>query len=126
MAGEAPLTLSFSHARAPATVHHGQFFTTPPSPYTCLGFLFNTSIAYLSDVSHIPPAVWAVLDRELAGTRLDALVVDCLRIEEFTSHFGVGQAVQTARRLGARRNYLVRLVGSFTRSGPGLGLRRRN
>ncbi|GAA5909601.1 hypothetical protein JCM8208_007197 [Rhodotorula glutinis] len=91
----------------PLPVHHGKFFTTPPSPYTCLGFLFNTSIAYLSDVSFVPPPVWAVLERALAGDKLDALIVDCLRVEPFTSHYGIGQAVQTARRLGARRNYLL-------------------
>ncbi|BGP43963.1 hypothetical protein JCM10450v2_008177 [Rhodotorula kratochvilovae] len=91
----------------PLPVHHGKFFTTPPSPYTCLGFLFSTSIAYLSDVSYIPPAVWTTIERTLGGATLDALIVDCLRIEPFTSHYGVGQAVQTARRLGARRNYLI-------------------
>lgn len=42
--------------------------------------------------------------------RLKALVVDCLRIETFTSHFGLGEAVGTARRLGAERTYLVSVV----------------
>ncbi|GAA6057190.1 hypothetical protein JCM3770_004369 [Rhodotorula araucariae] len=91
----------------PLSVHHGKFFTTPPAPYTCLGFLFDTSLAYLSDVSYIPPAIWTTIERTLAGETLDALVVDCLRIEPFTSHYGVGQALQTARRMRARRNYLI-------------------
>ncbi|GAA6008037.1 MBL fold metallo-hydrolase [Rhodotorula paludigena] len=115
----------------PLAVHHGKFFTTPPSPYPCLGFLFNAQILYLSDVSYIPETVWAQLDAELAlarrpvvrqqnGTnntngdvakkekpRLQALVIDCLRIEPFTSHFGIGQAVQAARRLHAQKSYLI-------------------
>ncbi|GAA5875828.1 hypothetical protein JCM8547_005325 [Rhodosporidiobolus lusitaniae] len=107
----------------PLPVHHGKFFTTPPSPYFCLGFLLNRQICWLSDVSHIPPAVWSTLFRYLllpneegegekkgegeGKKRLEALVVDCLRLETFTSHFGLGQAVSAARRMGAERNYLV-------------------
>ncbi|CEQ43162.1 SPOSA6832_05065, partial [Sporobolomyces salmonicolor] len=98
-------------------------------PYFCMGFLFDAKILYLSDVSYIPEEVWSRLSEELdlpfsspsltTGVgqlapsvkqsnkpRLQALVVDCLRIEPFTSHFGLGQAVQTATRLGADKTYL--------------------
>jgi hypothetical protein len=121
-----------------APVHHGKVFSTPPSPYYCLGFLFNCKIAYLSDVSFVPEEVWSLLEAECtlpaewrpktAGcaaldeslNKLDvatkqtkpviqALVIDCLRIETFTSHFGLGEAVATARRMGALRTYLVSL-----------------
>ncbi|GAA5876705.1 hypothetical protein JCM1840_000767 [Sporobolomyces johnsonii] len=114
----------------PLAVHHGKFFTTPPQPYFCMGFLFDARILYLSDVSSIPEEVWSQLSDELDlprsspsltngiehlalpasksnKPRLQALVVDCLRIEPFTSHFGLGQAVQTATRLGANKTYLI-------------------
>ncbi|KAI5475166.1 hypothetical protein MNV49_001853 [Pseudohyphozyma bogoriensis] len=48
----------------PLPVHHGQYFTTPPTPFKCLGFLFNSEICYLSDVSFIPPEIWAILEEE--------------------------------------------------------------
>ncbi|GAA6020459.1 hypothetical protein JCM10207_000007 [Rhodosporidiobolus poonsookiae] len=112
----------------PLPVHHGKFFTTPPSPYFCSGFLFGRQICYLSDVSYIPQAVWSSLASRLSlpsppgqgeeeqgkgeeekeeKPRLKALVIDCLRLEPFTSHFGLGQAVAAARRMGAERNYLI-------------------
>ncbi|POY72085.1 hypothetical protein BMF94_4892 [Rhodotorula taiwanensis] len=118
----------------PLPVHHGKFFTTSPTPFYCLGFLFDRQLAYLSDVSYIPeviydriasyvsiPAAAAVQPAAPNGTtvangnangkqelpRLKALIVDCLRVEPFASHFGIGQAVETARKLGAERNYLV-------------------
>ncbi|KAK4046664.1 hypothetical protein OIO90_006476 [Microbotryomycetes sp. JL221] len=39
--------------------------------------------------------------------RVPILVIDCLRIETFTSHFGFGEAVAAARRLGAARTYML-------------------
>ncbi|KAM0792026.1 hypothetical protein ACM66B_006253 [Microbotryomycetes sp. NB124-2] len=119
----------------PLPVHHGKIFSQNGEPYFCLGYLFNRQIAYLSDVSLIPEDVWNVLDRELAlpilnghgkvatngsanelnginstdriRLRLPMLVIDCLRIETFTSHFGFGEAVAAARRMGAQRTYMV-------------------
>ncbi|BGO96145.1 hypothetical protein NBRC10512_002473 [Rhodotorula toruloides] len=109
----------------PLPVHHGKFFTTPPSPYPCLGFLFDSQLAYISDVSHIPDECWDVLSQHVSlrplrkevenghangaeeKPRLKALVIDCLRIEPFTSHFGIGQAVHAAQRIGAERTYLI-------------------
>lgn len=114
-------------------VHHGKFFTTPPEPYYCLGFLFDGQLAYVSDVSHIPDECWDVIARHVRlnplrkeldavrvngngngreedegeKPRLKALVIDCLRVEPFTSHFGIGQAVHAAQRFGAERTYLV-------------------
>lgn len=139
-------------------MHHGKVFSTPPTPYYCLGFLFDRKIAYLSDVSLVPEEVWDLLEQECSlpdewrpkragqvkqvesgmplqnGHKekpvLQALVVDCLRIESFTSHFGLGEAVAVARRLGALRTYLVRppltsllapLLTSFARTQVGFG-----
>lgn len=113
----------------PLPVEHGKFFTTPPKPFLCSGFLFNRQICYLSDVSAVPPSVYSTLSEyvdlptspSITGIRsngqsevvkeekpkLQALIVDCLRLEEFTSHYGLGKAVETMRRLGARKNYLI-------------------
>ncbi|GAA5943610.1 hypothetical protein JCM10213_008922 [Rhodosporidiobolus nylandii] len=119
----------------PLPVHHGKFFTTPPSPYFCLSFLFGSQILYMSDVSYIPESVWTTLSTRLSlppypptaaangsngaakegaeveqrgeKPKLQALVIDCLRLEPFTSHFGLGQAVATARRLGAEKSWLI-------------------
>lgn len=146
-------------------VEHGKFFTTPPKPFLCTGFLINRQICYLSDVSKVPEEVYELLedyvevpttssdsrttakktragkveDKEKGGTigngnslergietlslshssnpspeekirkpSLQVLIVDCLRLEEFTSHFGLGQAIETIERLGAKKSYLVR------------------
>ncbi|KAG8915242.1 hypothetical protein FRC02_004612 [Tulasnella sp. 418] len=35
------------------------------------------------------------------------MVVDTLKPKPHVSHFGIKQAVQTARRVGAKRNYMV-------------------
>lgn len=118
----------------PLPVHHGKIFSIPGAAYYCLGFLFDRKIAYLSDVSLVPEEVWDLLEaectlpeewrpkRELEVKTVEngvngfkkedkpviqALVVDCLRIETFTSHFGLGEAIGTARRMGAVKTYLV-------------------
>lgn len=95
----------------------------------CSGFLFNRQICYLSDVSAVPPPVYRLLSQyvelptspSVTGVsengleknednqkpKLQVLIVDCLRLEEFTSHYGLGKAVETIRKLGAKKNYLV-------------------
>lgn len=57
----------------------------------------------MSDVSHIPEETWRILERKTYSM----LVVDCLRITHHTSHFGIADAVETARRLGVQKSYLV-------------------
>lgn len=48
----------------PLPVHHGMYFSggKAKQPYFCLGFLFNRSLAYISDVSFIPDSTWALLE----------------------------------------------------------------
>ncbi|GAA5939302.1 hypothetical protein JCM3775_007182 [Rhodotorula graminis] len=135
MPDDAPWTL-FGVTITPFPMHHGIWFTTPPSPLLCLGFLVDSSVLYISDASFIPEAQWARLAECLAlpsasGTfpssssastsstsrvrpsplpRLQALVIDAggaLRLSP--SHFGLPQAVATARRLGVARTYLTDL-----------------
>ncbi|KAK4046099.1 hypothetical protein OIV83_006352 [Microbotryomycetes sp. JL201] len=126
--GNQPFDILGVHV-VPLPVHHGKIFSRNGEPYYCMGYLFDRQIAYLSDVSLIPEDVWDVLAQELElptgnsvvatnGLRsngavsrtkrpLPMLVVDCLRIETFTSHFGFGEAVAAARRMGAQRTYMA-------------------
>ncbi|GAA5875812.1 hypothetical protein JCM8547_005321 [Rhodosporidiobolus lusitaniae] len=125
----------------PLPVHHGRYFTTPPKPLICLGFLFDDSVLYMSDVNYIPESIWSLLSTRLSlpspsGVfpspsslpslsssrptvlrpspspslplpRLQALIIDCIGLSLGPSHFGLPQAILTARRLGAKRTYLT-------------------
>ena len=86
-------------------------------PYLCMGFKIEDKIVYISDVSYIPEDVWHLIspdDRAEADARLPLLVLDCLRVLPFTSHFGIKQSVETVRRLRARRSYLVGFTHDLT------------
>lgn len=118
------------------SVHHGRIFSTPPdvptqalattlqtppptrsctpvlankvTPYIANGYLIQGSLIYISDASFVPEETWALLDesREKNG-QPSVAVVDCLRPMKHTSHFGLKEAVSTARRIGAVRTYCV-------------------
>lgn len=64
---------------------------------------------YISDVSHIPDHVWNILQRKQGsgGQPLPVLVLDCLRLRPFISHFGIADAVTVAKKIGATRTYLT-------------------
>ncbi|ORY55537.1 beta-lactamase-like protein [Leucosporidium creatinivorum] len=107
----------------PLPVHHGVYFTSPPSPLISMGFLINSTLMYCSDVSFIPESTWATIAREVTlpsstGTystsypplpRLCALIIDSSSLRLSKSHFGLPQALGTARRLGALKTYLTDL-----------------
>ena len=84
-------------------------------PYICFGFKINDVAVYLSDVSHIPDDSWALLEEPLVNGRSDSairhpyavVVLDCLRLHPHTSHLGIKDATNIARRLGAQRTYLT-------------------
>jgi hypothetical protein len=83
-----------------------------PCPYLSFGFIFNDRLVYISDVSHIPDDVWPILTstgakREGGERRIPLLILDCLRFSPFTSHFGIAQAVETARKLRPERTLLI-------------------
>jgi hypothetical protein len=83
-----------------------------PRPYICLGFIFWDFMVYISDVSYIPEDVWEAirpstlvsddwskpnklvtvpssLNLNAQTRRFKVLVVDCLRLQPHTSHFGI-------------------------------------
>ena len=77
-------------------------------PHIANGFLIQGSLIYISDASFIPDETWALLEESLKrnGRPLVA-IIDCLRPFKHTSHFGLREAVSTARRIGAVRSYCV-------------------
>jgi phosphoribosyl 1,2-cyclic phosphate phosphodiesterase len=67
------------------------------------GFRFGQA-AYLTDVSAIPESSFALLEG------LDLLVVAALRHKPHPSHATVQQAIQWARRIGARHTWLTHIA----------------
>jgi phosphoribosyl 1,2-cyclic phosphate phosphodiesterase len=62
--------------------------------------------AYLTDVNHIPESSYAQL------ADLDVLVLDALRRDPHPTHFSLDQAVDVARRIGARQTYFIHMTHS--------------
>ena len=77
----------------PIPLKHGPRFNV-------LGFRVG-DVAYCTDTSEIPPESWPLLQG------LDTLVLDGLRYEPHVTHFSIGQAVDVAQRLGAKRTYFT-------------------
>jgi len=116
----------------PFLVHHGRLFTTPvpvPSiessvaqltlqdaptgskeeviqPYMCFAFRIQEDIVYLSDCGAIPEDAWNALLPE-SGRQLPVCILDCLHLRSHPSHFGLDQSVAAARKIGAKRTYLL-------------------
>jgi phosphoribosyl 1,2-cyclic phosphate phosphodiesterase len=67
------------------------------------GFRFGTT-AYLTDVSAIPESSFALLEG------LDCLILSALRHKPHPSHATVDQAVDWARRIGARRTWFTHIA----------------
>ena len=117
----------------PMPVHHGRYFsevpptghaptptaTTPSTPmrrasptskekptfqpYICHAFSIGQQIVYMGDVSFIPEETWP----HLLSSPRSVVILDCLRPTFHTSHFGLGQAVDAARRIKSTRTYLT-------------------
>lgn len=62
------------------------------------------AFAYLTDTSRIPEASFEKLHD------LDVLVLDALRHHAHPTHFTIEQAVEAARRIGARQTYFIHLT----------------
>jgi phosphoribosyl 1,2-cyclic phosphate phosphodiesterase len=85
---------------------HGVEFVRVPLMHGAMeinGFRFG-SAAYLTDVSEIPEASFALLEG------LDHLVVSALRYKPHPSHATVEQAIGWARRIGAKQTWLTHIA----------------
>ncbi|MFO0973486.1 MAG: MBL fold metallo-hydrolase [Phycisphaerae bacterium] len=60
--------------------------------------------AYCTDVSEIPAGSWPLL------ADLDVLILDALRRRPHPTHFTLDQAVEVARRIGARQTYFTHIA----------------
>lgn len=72
-------------------------------PTDVLGFRIGR-IAYCPDCNFIPEESRALL------ADLDVLVLDALRRRPHATHFNLAQAVEEARRIGARRTYFTHIA----------------
>lgn len=68
-----------------------------------LGFRIG-SFAYLTDISYLPEETLARL------TGVEELVLNALRFEPHPAHLSVPEAVQVARRVGARQTSLIHMT----------------
>jgi phosphoribosyl 1,2-cyclic phosphate phosphodiesterase len=72
-----------------------------------LGFVIkwsDTSIAYCTDVSSIPPETWPHLEG------LDTFVLDMLRFRHHPTHLNLDQAIEIAQQVGASQTWLIHMT----------------
>jgi phosphoribosyl 1,2-cyclic phosphate phosphodiesterase len=79
----------------PLPVRHG------PDPI--LGFRAD-GFAFITDVTEIPESTLALLQG------LDVLALDCLRPRPHSTHLSFDQAVDYAKRIGARRTFMIHMT----------------
>ncbi len=78
----------------PMRLQHGKF--------QVLGFRFG-NVAYCTDTNGIPPDSYPLLEG------LDVLILDALRPRPHVTHFGLDQAVEVAKRIGAKRTFFTHM-----------------
>ncbi|MEM9657581.1 MAG: MBL fold metallo-hydrolase, partial [Planctomycetota bacterium] len=83
----------------PIRLEHGPRFRV-------LGFRFG-NVAYCTDTNGVPPES----KEKLQG--LDVLVLDCLRRNPHTTHFGLEQSLQVVNELRPRRTLLTHASHDF-------------
>jgi len=71
-----------------------------------LGFRVGR-LAYCTDVSEIPEPSFALLED------LDVLVLDALQYKRHTTHFSVDEAIEAARRIGAKQTLFTHIAHSL-------------
>lgn len=86
-------------------VHEAEFVTIPlrHGALEIVGYRFGRA-AYLTDVSEIPEESFALLEG------LDHLVLSALRHKPHPNHATVEQALEWARRIGARKTWLTHIA----------------
>ncbi len=72
-------------------------------PMEILGFRFGR-FAYCTDCNAVPPSSMPLLED------LDVLVLDALRVRTHPTHFNLEQAVECARRIGARQTLFTHIA----------------
>lgn len=75
-------------------------------PEPILGFRVG-NFAFITDVTVIPEGTLALLGG------LDVLALDCLRPRPHSTHLSYAQAVAYARRIGARRTFMIHMTHEF-------------
>lgn len=87
-----------------------ELFGVPITPIPLLhgelpifGFRFG-NFAYCTDCSAIPQPSWKMLEG------LDVLVLDGLRRRPHPTHFNIEQAVEAARKIGAKQTYFTHIA----------------
>lgn len=95
-------------------VHHGG---TSDRPYISTGFDFPTlGLTYISDAHALPDSTWHFIRRRLSatGNQTQVLIVDCLKVTPSRAHFGLGQALGTAKALNAETTYFTQISDGFS------------
>lgn len=95
---------------ASAPFLHGNWKVTPlpvmHGPDPILGYRIG-NFAFITDVTVIPESTLDLL------RDLDVLALDCLRPRPHTTHLSYDQAVAYARRIGARRTFMIHMTHEF-------------
>lgn len=68
--------------------------------FKVLGFRVG-GIAYCTDTNEIPKESWSLLEG------LDVLILDALRHAPHPTHYSLAEAIQAAKRIGARQTYFT-------------------
>jgi phosphoribosyl 1,2-cyclic phosphate phosphodiesterase len=79
-------------------------------PRPILGYRF-ARFAYLTDCNRLADEAWPLL------ADLDLLVIDALREQPHPTHFSLGEAVEVARRIGARRTLFTHMCHHLSHEG---------
>ena len=79
----------------PIPLVHGRF--------RVLGFRVG-NVAYCTDTNGIPETSWPLL------SGLDTLILDALRNRPHPTHFSLEEAIEAARRIGARQTYFTHMA----------------
>lgn len=74
-----------------------------------LGFRVG-NVAYCTDVSFIPEASFELL------TGLDVLVLDALSVKQHEAHFSLEQAIEAAKRIGAKQTLFTHIAHALPHS----------
>ncbi|MBE0645140.1 MAG: MBL fold metallo-hydrolase [Bacteroidetes bacterium] len=106
LGGGVPSTIL--HAVKPAIPFSIDAATVTPIPVMhgvlpILGYRVG-DIAYITDTNHIPETSFQLLEG------LDVLVLDALRHKEHPTHFCLDEAIEIARRIGARKTWFTHIA----------------